>query len=82
MFGAVAVGMFGRPELGLIMPWPTIYRLSPSALFSGFTGESKGVDQKKKKKEAAGAGLFSRAVKMQQARKEISGRWDSYWAMR
>ncbi len=68
MFGAVAVGMFGRPELGLIIALAHyLSAFSIGFLFRFYGRKERGTPEKMD----PGAGLFSRAVKrMRQARKE------------
>ncbi len=68
MFGAVAVGMFSRPELGLIIALAHYL----SAFSIGFIFRFYGRKEKgRSEKRDTAAGLFYRAVKrMQQARKE------------
>jgi sporulation integral membrane protein YlbJ len=71
MFGAVAVGMFGRPELGLIIALAYYLSAFSIGFIFRFYGRKQRGRPEKEEKVAAGAGLFSRAVKrMQQARKE------------
>jgi sporulation integral membrane protein YlbJ len=68
MFGAVAVGMFGRPELGLIIALAHyLSAFSIGFLFRFYGRKKRGTPEK----IADDAGLFRRAVKrMRQARKE------------
>lgn len=68
MFGAVAVGMFGHPELGLVIALAHyLSAFSVGFIFRFYGRKEKGTPEKKD----PAAGLFSRAAKkMRQARKE------------
>ena len=73
MFGAVAVGMFGRPELGAIIALAHyLSAFSIGFLFRFYGRKKEGRSEKKEEIGGnAGAGLLRRAVKrMRQARKE------------
>lgn len=73
MFGAVAVGMFGRPELGAIIALAHyLSAFSIGFLFRFYGRKKEGRSEKKEEIGGnAGTGLLRRAVKrMRQARKE------------